>query len=112
MSRPAAPYELDRFSDWNGRSAVAQRSQNRIEYHVQFLAHVFGKEAQHQVAALLQQLILATVATIRDRIRKMLGAIQLHRHTRISTVEVHFQLSEAIKRDRQRHVDAETSLGL
>jgi hypothetical protein len=39
---------------------VAERSQDRVEHYIQFLADVFSKEAQHQVAGLLQQLILAT----------------------------------------------------
>ena len=45
--------ERERSRRWNCRSAVTERSQYGIEHEVQFLAHVFGKEAQHQVAILL-----------------------------------------------------------
>jgi hypothetical protein len=35
------------------RSAVTERSQDRIEHQVQVPAHVFSKEAQHQVSVFL-----------------------------------------------------------
>jgi hypothetical protein len=91
---------------------VTERSHDGVEHEVQLLTHIFRKEAQYQVAVLLKQLILATVAAVGDRIREMLGAVQLHRHTRIGAQQIDFKLSETIECDRQRDVEAETSLGL
>ena len=91
---------------------VAQRAQNRVEHKVQFLTHVLGKEAQHQITVLLQQLIFAPVAAVRDRIREMLGAIQLHRHAGVPAQQIDFETSHTVERDRQRHIDAETAFGL
>ena len=81
---------------------MTQRPQNCVEHQVQLLAHVFSKEPQHQVAALLQQLILAPVAAVRDRIREMLRAIQFHRHTGIGAHEIDFESSLI----RQRNLEA------
>src|SRR5712672_1857574 len=75
------PYKLEGRGSGNRHSAVTERPQDCIEHHVQFPADVFSKEAQYQVSALLQQLILASVAAVRDGIREMLPAVQLHRHT-------------------------------
>jgi hypothetical protein len=54
---------------------VTERSRDPVEHQVQFLAHVFSKKAQHQVAVLLEQLILAPVAAVCDRIREMLSTV-------------------------------------
>ena len=80
-SRPTSSYETERSHGWSCQLAVIERSQNGIEHRVQFLAHVFGKEAQHEIAVLLQHLILAPVAPIRDWIREMLRAVEFHRDT-------------------------------
>ena len=45
-------------------SAAEQRSLDRIQHHVEILAHIFGEEAQHEITILLQQLVLAPVATV------------------------------------------------
>ena len=78
---------------------MSERSQDGIEHPVQFPAHIFGKEAQHQIAILLEHLILPPVAPVRDRIREMLRAVQFHRHTRVGTQEVDFQSSQTVERD-------------
>jgi hypothetical protein len=110
MSGADSPYKLYGLGRRKRGSLMTECPQDRLEHHVQFPAHIFRKEAQHQVAVLLQQLVLASVATVRDRIREMLRAVQLHRHTGISTQEIHFQLSKTIERDRQHGVDAEAAL--
>lgn len=91
---------------------MAERSQDRIEHQVQLPPNIFSKETQHQVSALLQQLIFPAIAAVRDRIRQMLGSIQLDGHSGTGTQEIDLQLSETIERDRQRNVDAEATLGL
>src|SRR5699024_3754585 len=64
----------------HGRStivAMCHRPQNRVQDDVELLADVLGEEAQHQIAVLLQQLILAQIAPVRDGIAEVLSAIQL-----------------------------------
>ena len=63
------------------RLSVAERSEDPIEHGVQFPANVFSKETQHDVAGLLQQLIFPAIAAVRDWIREMLRAVQLHGHS-------------------------------
>ncbi len=108
----ASAQEPESIGRRNRRSAVTERSYDGVEHHIQLLAHVFGKEAQHQIAVLLQQLVLTPVSAVRDGIREMLCTVQLHRHTRIGTQEIDFQCPETVERNRQRDVDAETPLGL
>jgi len=43
---------------------VAERSQDRIEHQVQLPPNIFSKESQHQVSALLQQLIFPAIAAV------------------------------------------------
>ena len=86
---------------------MADCSQYAVEHDVQFLAHVFGKEPQHQIAVLLQHLILAPIASIRDRIGEVLSAIQLHCNPRIGAEQIHFQPPETIEGDRQIGIEAE-----
>ena len=93
LSRPTSSCEGERSRRRSRRLAVTERSQDGVEHQVQFLAHVFGKEAQHQIAILLQHLILAPVAPVRDRIREMLRAVEFHRHTRVGAEEIDFQSS-------------------
>jgi hypothetical protein len=107
----APPYELERFC-LRQCPAVSKRSQDCIEHHIQLLAHILSKKSQYEVAVLLKQSILPSVATIRCGIREMLRAIQFYCYARIGTQQVDFKCSEAVERDRQRHVEAETCLGL
>ena len=90
---------------------MAERSQDRVEHHVQFLADVFSKEPQHQITVLLKQLILAPVAAVRDRVREMLRAVQFDRHARVGAEQVDFQAPRTVEWDRQRHVDVEPTPG-
>lgn len=57
-------------------------------------------------------MVLAPIATVRDRIREMLRAVQFHRHSGISAQEIDFKVSQAIEWDRQRDVEAESPLGV
>jgi hypothetical protein len=75
---------------WQG-STASERPQDRIQHQVQFLSRVLRKKAQYEVAVLLEQLILAPVTAVGDRIREMLGTIQLHRDTGIRAQKVDFQ---------------------
>ena len=94
----ASPDELERL-DLHSRAATAgQHSQNRIEHGVQVLADVLGKKAQHEVAVLLQQLVLPSIATIRDWIREVLSTIELDDNARVGAQQVDFKASEAVER--------------
>jgi hypothetical protein len=64
-------------------SAGAQRPQNPIEHRVEFLSQVLGEIAQDEIAVLLQQLILASIAAVRDGVREMLTAIDFDDEARI-----------------------------
>ena len=59
---------------------MAQRAENRVQQRVQIPAEVFGQKPQHEIAALLKQLVLASVAPVRDPVGEMLRTIQLHCH--------------------------------
>src|SRR5262245_20140753 len=91
---------------------ASKHSQNRIEHGIQVFAYVLGKEAQHEVAVLLQQLVLPPIATVRNRIRKVLSTIEFDCQTRVSAQQVDFERSQAVERNWQHHVDAEASTGL
>ena len=83
-----------------------QGSQDRIEHRLQLPTDILSKKPQNQIAVLLQQLILAAVAAVRDRIGEMLAAVQLHSHPGIRAEKVDLQRAETIERDRQGHVEA------
>ena len=90
-----------RGTSLGGRLAtLCKHPQDRIEHRIQFLAHVLGKEAQHEVAVLLKQLVLASVATIGDRIRKVLSAVEFDGYAGVGAEQVDFKCSEAVERDR------------
>jgi hypothetical protein len=112
MSFTATSYEFEGLHPRCRLATSSKHPQDRIEHSVQVLAYVLGKQAQHEVAVLLQQLVLPPVATIRDRVREVLSAIEFDRQTRVSAQQVDFECSEAVERNRQRHVDTEASIGL
>ena len=86
---------------------MAQRAENRVQHRVQVPADVLGKKPQHEIAVLLKQLVLASVAPVRDRVGEMLRAIQFHCHARVRTEQVDFQAPRAIERNRQLRIDGE-----
>ena len=61
--------------------AMCQRTKNGVEYRVELLPYVLGEKAQNAIAVFLQQLVLATVASIGDGIRQMLRAVQFNGDT-------------------------------
>ena len=71
------------------------------------LADVLGEEPQHEVAVLLQQQVLATVATVGVRIGQMLAPSSFDGHTRIGAQQIHFHLSPAVEGNRQLGIQAE-----
>ena len=91
---------------------MADCSQYAVEDDVEFLANVLGEEPQHQVAVLLQHVILATIASVGDRIGEVLRAIELHCDARIGAEQINFQSSETIEGDRKIHIEAEAVLRL
>lgn len=64
---------------------MAYRTQDGIENKVKRFAHVFRKEAQHQITVLLQQLVFAPIAAVRDRICQMLSRV--HEEARERSVD-------------------------
>ena len=78
---------------------MTERSRDGIEHVVQFLAHVFSQKTQHQIAVLLQQLIFAPVAAVRDRIRQMLRMKTKQRRSFSAEMKARMTL-EAIKGQR------------
>lgn len=67
---------------------MAQIPEDVIEHRVQFFADVFGQEAEHEVAVLLQQLVLAAAPTVRRRIAEMLRAIDLNGEACVRTQQI------------------------
>jgi hypothetical protein len=51
---------------------MGQRSEDPVQHFIQALSNVFGEESKHEIAILLQQNILAPVATVRFGAGKML----------------------------------------
>jgi hypothetical protein len=72
----ASSDEFERLGLCCGLATPSEHPHNRIEHGIQFLAYVLRKKAQHEVAVLLQQLVLPSIATVRDRIRVVLSAIE------------------------------------
>jgi hypothetical protein len=63
----------------NGSSLLAtgkQRSLDRIQHPVEMFADILGEEAQHEVAVLLEQLILATIPAVRIDAFQVLPTVQ------------------------------------
>jgi hypothetical protein len=111
MSFTAAPDELERFG-LRRLATPPKHPQDRIEHGVQLLAHIFRKKPKYKVTVLLQQVILPPVATIRDGIREVLVGIEFDDNARVGAQQVDLKDSEAVERDRQRHVETEASTGL
>ena len=89
---------------------MTQRAENRVQHGVQFPAKIFGQKPQHEMAALLKHLVLASVAPVCDPVGEMLGTVQLHCHARVSTEQIDLQAPRTVKRDGQLHVDTEPPL--
>lgn len=64
---------------------MAQRAENRVQHGVQIPAEVFGQKPQHEIAALLKQLILASIPPVCGPVSEMLRTIQLHRNACVRT---------------------------
>lgn len=80
-----SPYEPEWFR-FRLSLAPSQSVQASVQHQVQVLANVFGEEPQDEVAVLLQELILPSVAAVGDRIREVLRAIEFYRDPRIGGV--------------------------
>ena len=78
---------------------MAQRAENRVQHRVQIPAEVFGQKPQHEIAALLKQLVLASIPPVRGPVSEMLRTIQLHCHASVRTKEIHFKGPCTIKRE-------------
>jgi len=63
--------ESERFGLCSPLAPTSKRSQDPIEHGIEIFRDVFGENTEHEVAALLKQLVLASIATIRDWVRQM-----------------------------------------
>src|SRR6478735_1669319 len=89
---------------------MAQRAENRVQHRVQIPAEVFGQKPQHEISALLKQLVLPPVAPVRDTVGEMLRTIQLHGHASVRTQKIDLHAPCAIERKGQLCVDSEPPL--
>ena len=78
------------FSVWIGIVALRREVNERR----------IPSSTEHEIAVLLEYPVLASVTPVRDRIREMLGTIDLNDDSRISAEEIDFHSAEAIERDR------------
>ena len=90
----------------------SKHPQDGVENGLQLLADVLSQKAQHEVAVLLQQLVLPPIAAIRDRIGQVLSAIEFDGQVRIRAQQVDFKCAEAVERNRLGHIDTEASARL
>jgi hypothetical protein len=67
-------------------SASSQSVQAGVQHQIQLLADVFGEEPQDEVAVLLKELVLSSVAAVGGRIRGVLRAVEVYRDARIRGV--------------------------
>ena len=67
--------DLERMSRRSQRSAGSQCSKNPVENRIEFLGEVLGEKTEHQLSVLLQELVFAPIATVRDRVCQMLPAV-------------------------------------
>ena len=78
---------------------MAQRPQNSIEYRIQVPGHVLGQKAEHQIAVLLEQLVLAPVASVGQRIRQMLWTIDFNDESRRRAQQIDFHARKTVECD-------------
>jgi len=66
LSSPSKDLEKVRESRcWRPAGSMGQRSDNPVQNFIQALSNVFGEEPKHEIAILLQQNVLAPVASVR-----------------------------------------------
>jgi hypothetical protein len=82
------------------RAAATDRSKNGIKDDVQLFADVLGEEPQHEIAMLLQHAILSSITPVRDRVRKVLRAVNLDRHSRVPAQKVHLEAPDTVEGNR------------
>ena len=72
------------------------------------LADILGEEAQHDIAVVLQQRVLAPVAAIDYGVGQMLRSIDFHRHPRLRREQIDLHSPTPV--ERNRHIDVEMKL--
>ena len=78
ISSTASAYESERLDLRCCVATASEHAQDRIEHGIQFLAYVFGEEAENEVAILLKQSIFPSVTAVGHGIGEMLSAIDPH----------------------------------
>ena len=90
---------------------AAERTQDSIEHQVEFPPHVFRQNTKDEVVALLKELVLASVPSVRCSVREMLGAVQFDRDARIGAEQVDLQPTLAVEWNWERDVETKSPLG-
>jgi hypothetical protein len=90
---------------------MCQRSQDGIEHIVKVFTDVLCQEAQHEVAVLLQQRILAPVMAVGLGISQVLGTVQFDGEARFGTKQIHLHRSALVKGERELDIEPELAGG-
>ena len=77
--------------------AAEQCSLDRIQHHVEIFAYILGEETQHEIAILLEQLVLATISAIGIGAFQVLRTIQLDGDACIGAQQVDFQSTPIVE---------------
>lgn len=91
---------------------VLNNTGNRAQDDIRLLDHVLGQETQNEIAGLLEQQVLATVASIVLTGFEMEISVDLKSDLPRDTQEVDFHMGIRPKGDRQPSIEDEGTLGL
>ena len=80
-----------------------------IQDLIEVLADVFRQEAQHEIALLLQEVVLVPVQAVSLGIGQVVRTIQLNRQARLGAEQVHLHPALAAKGYGQRDIQLEPS---
>jgi hypothetical protein len=87
-----------------------QSSLDRVQHEIEILAHIFGEKAQHEIAVLLEQLVLTAISPVGIGTFQVLRAIQFDHDARISAQQVDFHSTPIVEWNWQFGIQAETPL--
>jgi hypothetical protein len=76
---------------------MGQRSEYCIQDAIKSLADVFSEESQDEVAAFLEQRVLAPIATVCLHVRKVLWSVQFDHKVGVGTEKINLHVPALIK---------------
>ena len=91
---------------------MADDPKNGVQDLLKALPDVLRQEPQHEVAVLLQQLVLPAVTAIRLGVSQVLASIELHSNAGIRAQQVDLQAPLLVERNHHGLVEHEPPLGL